>query len=640
MSSASSADRAASAASAAARACAVVTCRMSHLMSGSAGGATDRVSYPRPSKRNAESGSDAISPQTLAGLLAARDASATSLSRRRTLGSCGVKRSARRRRELVATQIVGPYHHRLPGERLADMTEIVGLGLLIRQLTMPRDQEFRSKQAHPLGPVGLGRGDLFGEIHVPAQGDADTVDGHRWLRDGLFEPRGELAPAGIPPLCLRHLVGCRIDQHRAASSVENDLGAGPDARDGAAQSEDRRNPDRVRENRRVGGARALFTDQPDDHVAVELHRQPGRQLAGDENRWLGQSFPNVRAGSLVHEMLDDADGHTGQIGEPLLEQRIARASPQITDLERLELERLLGGQVILADQLLDAANELLVLEHEGLRVEDARLVDAGSIHRADAKLGELFLDVFDGGAQTSDLFLHLRARDDAMRNLRQRPADRHGRPHGDAGRDADAFQEAIGRAHSFSLAGAFKCISWKPAATSSSNAAIACSASSPFVLIRIDDPHSAASVIMPRMLFPFTTAPSLCTSTVDLNLLATLTNSAPGRTCIPSGFTIWASRSITAISTRRRALQPTAPAPSVGHSTGHCANAAPGTPAPPSPPRPAGPSVGTDPPGSEPRASGQSPRRTPWPDRAAPTLSAASGCAVPRSRARRMSIRR
>src|SRR5206468_615396 len=91
-----SAERAASAASAAARACAVVTCRISHLMIGSAGGPTESVSYPSPSKRNAETGSEAISPQTLAGLPAARAASATSLSRRRTLGSCGVKRSARR----------------------------------------------------------------------------------------------------------------------------------------------------------------------------------------------------------------------------------------------------------------------------------------------------------------------------------------------------------------------------------------------------------------------------------------------------------------------------------------------------------------------------------------------------------------
>src|SRR5207247_4685617 len=52
MSSASSAERAASAASAADRACAVLTWRISHLMSGTFGGAMDSVSYPSPSNRN------------------------------------------------------------------------------------------------------------------------------------------------------------------------------------------------------------------------------------------------------------------------------------------------------------------------------------------------------------------------------------------------------------------------------------------------------------------------------------------------------------------------------------------------------------------------------------------------------------
>ena len=118
-------------------------------------------------------------------------------------------------------------------------------------------------------------------------------------------------------------------------------------------------------------------------------------------------------------MLDGADGHTGQVGEPLLEERIACRGPQVPDLERLELEGLFGGEVILADQLLHAADELLVLEHEGLRVEDARLVDAGAIDCTGAEFGELSLDIFDSRAQASHLFLHLRARDDAMGDLRQ-----------------------------------------------------------------------------------------------------------------------------------------------------------------------------------------------------------------------------
>src|SRR2546426_1624721 len=83
---------------------------MSHLMNGNAGGATDSVPYPKPSKRNAESGSDAISPHTLAGLPAARAASATSFSSRNTLGSCGVKRSARRALPRSTTSVRSEEH--------------------------------------------------------------------------------------------------------------------------------------------------------------------------------------------------------------------------------------------------------------------------------------------------------------------------------------------------------------------------------------------------------------------------------------------------------------------------------------------------------------------------------------------------
>ena len=61
-----------------------------------------------------------------------------------------------------------------------------------------------------------------------------------------------------------------------------------------------------------------------------------------------------------------------------------------------------------------------------------------------------------------------------------------------------------------------------------------------------DEPHSAASIITPMMLFPLTVRSSLRTWTVDWNRLASFTNSAAGRACIPSGFTILAERSITA----------------------------------------------------------------------------------------------
>src|SRR5579859_5844193 len=256
-------------------------------------------------------------------------------------------------------------------------------------------------------------------------------------------------------------------------------------------------------------------------------------------------------------MLDDADRHARQIGEPLLEQRVTDRRPEVAHLERLELEGLLRGQVILADQLGNAADEFPVLEHQHLRVENAGFVGAGAVLGAVPELQQLAADVLQRRAQAPHLFLDLCARHDTMRNFRQCPPHRRRRSDSDAGRDADAFEQPVTvRNHSSSCAGAFRCISLNPAATSSSSAAIACSASSPSVRIRIDEPHSAASVIIPRILLPFTTAPSLWTSTLDLNLFATFTNSAPGRTCMPSGFTIWASRSIIAIPRRPRAPMP------------------------------------------------------------------------------------
>src|SRR2546428_546489 len=57
---------------------------------------------------------------------------------------------------------------------------------------------------------------------------------------------------------------------------------------------------------------------------------------------------------------------------------------------------------------------------------------------------------------------------------------------------------------------------------------MASAASSPSVLMFRDEPHSAASIITPRMLLPFTARSSLRTSTFALKRLPTLTHSAAG----------------------------------------------------------------------------------------------------------------
>ena len=128
-------------------------------------------------------------------------------------------------------------------------------------------------------------------------------------------------------------------------------------------------------------------------------------------------------------------------------------------LERFELERLLSREMILADQLRDSADEVFVLQHQQLGVEDPGLVDTSTILGAGTELGELAAHVLERGTQPPHLLFDLGARHDAVRNLRQGPAHRHGRPHRDAGRDADALQQPITRRHASSFSLAFRCIS-------------------------------------------------------------------------------------------------------------------------------------------------------------------------------------
>src|SRR5882672_9266281 len=258
----------------------------------------------------------------------------------------------------------------------------------------------------------------------------------------------------------------------------------------------------------------------------------------------------------MHEVLDHPNRDAGQVRQPILEARTAGRGPHVAYLERLELVRLLGGEEVLANQVRDAGEKFLVLEHQDLGVENARLVHTGAILGFRPQILEIALHILHGGAQTTHLFLDLCARHDAVRDLGHGPAHHDRGADTDPRGDADALELPVAHSRpsfsrcSASRSSSVRCISWNPSATRASSASIADSASSPSVLMVSDDPHSAASIITPMMLFPFTARSSLRTSTADLKRLASFTNSAAGRACMPSGFTILASRSITAITIR------------------------------------------------------------------------------------------
>src|SRR5439155_946141 len=103
------------------------------------------------------------------------------------------RRRPERRRELVPPRVVGADDHRMAPERLRHAPKVLGLLILGRQFSVPRDEEFRAQQAHALRPVVLRRLDLVGKIDVPPQHDADTVRRDGRLVHDLLELQRELA---------------------------------------------------------------------------------------------------------------------------------------------------------------------------------------------------------------------------------------------------------------------------------------------------------------------------------------------------------------------------------------------------------------------------------------------------------------
>ena len=114
------------------------------------------------------------------------------------------------------------------------------------------------------------------------------------------------------------------------------------------------NAQRMRQDRRVRRASAFLADQAHHMLAVELHREPGRQLVRHHDHLLVvRQRPDLLAGApqqhVEHAQLDGV-----QVGEPVAQVRALRRRPQRAQLERLELVRGLGRQQVVADEHFDA----------------------------------------------------------------------------------------------------------------------------------------------------------------------------------------------------------------------------------------------------------------------------------------------
>src|SRR5205814_10683460 len=110
-----------------------------------------------------------------------------------------------------------------------------------------------------------------------------------------------------------------------------------------------------------------------DGRAIRLYRQAGRQVVRDEN---GVRARRQRDGIPVRQIEqkgEDTDVDVREIADPLAEHRGRVAREAVAPLEHDDVERLLRAHV-LANELLDAARELFVVQDGELDVEDGGLL--------------------------------------------------------------------------------------------------------------------------------------------------------------------------------------------------------------------------------------------------------------------------
>ncbi len=130
-------------------------------------------------------------------------------------------------------------------------------------------------------------------------------------------------------------------------------------------------------------------------------------------------------------MIEHAELNRVQIGETLAEPGGAR--PEVAELQRFELVRGLGAELIVADQGLDRGEEILVLRHENLGVEDPRLLGARPLQHPPAKIAQIGDDDFDRFPKPIHLRVYLVRPDRAVGDFGEVPADEESGRARDAG---------------------------------------------------------------------------------------------------------------------------------------------------------------------------------------------------------------
>src|SRR5690606_19791640 len=198
----------------------------------------------------------------------------------------------------------------------------------------------------------------------------------------------------------------------------------------------------------------------------------------------------------AQEKRQHADLDIGEVAHPLAHHGHRVAREALPPLQHHEIERLLGAQV-LPYVAFDGVAEIRVLEDRELHVEDRRFLGASPALRPGANAAQPVTGVQERLAEALQFVLDLLVGDDPVPHVRHLPLQEMGRADNDAWRCWYAAKSAVHQCSPNRLS--------MMVAISLS----ACSSSGPDARSRSVLPHSAASIMTPMMLLPFTSSPSL-----------------------------------------------------------------------------------------------------------------------------------
>ena len=281
-------------------------------------------------------------------------------------------RHVQEHRELVAAQVEGPDVHRRVRERLRGRTIRLVLLLLTRHRAASDDEELGAEQADADGTMRCRAFGFVRKVEVRTEFDVLPVLRHRFERrnhpDLVFPARNPVSPR----VERGTLTDLGVENETPDSPVDDrGLAFGHDLRR-APQSYDRGDTQRASQHRPVGGAGPVVRRDPEYPLHVELHGHARSHVRGDEDDRFVERREIGRV-VLAEKAVQDPDHEILQVVEPVEHHRVRGPAPHRPKLEHAQFEAALRRESVLADVADRPVDDLRILQHQQLGVEDPGL---------------------------------------------------------------------------------------------------------------------------------------------------------------------------------------------------------------------------------------------------------------------------